>query len=339
VSTCIRDVMTISMNALARVLRLGLILSLALSKAFAVEISLTEKTVIQFADERRSAMDLSAIDSFIKSLSPFDRAARMQTDKSMSQDQFVSFVSAQALPWKPEDTSRFAPIIGSISNKIAPFALNLPEKIFLVKTTGKEEGQAAYCRKSDVIVLPQSKLNGASEKLEGTLIHELFHILSRNNPKLRDSLYEIVGFKACSDIELPEPLQSRKISNPDAPTIGHYIEVAVGDKTVPAVPILYSNQAKYDAASGKTFFAYLTFRLLVIERKEERWRPQYLENQPWLLDVSEVKGFHEQIGRNTSYIIHPEELLADNFVHLINGKRDLPTPQIIDKMRKLLSKP
>jgi hypothetical protein len=332
-------VMAISMNALARVLQLGLLLSLGLRDAFGVEISLTERTVIEFADERRGAKELGAKDIFSGSLSPFDRAARMQTDKPVSQDDFLSFVSAQAIAWKPEETTRLESIIGSISNKIAPYVLNFPAKVLLVKTTGKEEGGAAYCRNNDLIVFPQSKLTGSSEKLEGTLIHELFHILSRNNPHLRDSLYEIVGFNACSEIELPEPLKPRKITNPDAPTIGHYVEVMVGDKTLPAVPVLFSNQASYDVASGKSFFAYLKFQLLVIERAGERWQPQYRENEPWLVDVSEVKGFHEKIGRNTGYIIHPEEVLADNFVHLVNGKRDLPTPQIIDKMRRLLSKP
>jgi len=313
-----------------------LLLGLGMVCTFGINIPLSTTTAVRFADERRAATELSTVDNFIKSLSPFDRAARLQTDKAVAQDEFLKFVSAQALPWNSEETNRLALIISSIGNKLAPFALKFPETILLVKTTGKEEGNAAYCRNTNVIVLPQSKIPEATSKLEGLLIHELFHILSRNNPKLRDSLYALVGYKPCSVIELPETLKSRKITNPDAPIIEHYIGVEVGGKAVLAAPVLYSSQPHYDAASGKSFFAYLTFRLLVIEREGEQWRPKHLGNRPWLLDASETKGFHEQIGRNTGYIIHPEEVLADNFVLLVNGKRDLPSPEIIEKMKGLL---
>jgi hypothetical protein len=56
------------------------------------------------------------------------------------------------------------------------------------------------------------------------------------------------------------------------------------------------------------------------------------------LDPKGVESYHEQIGRNTNYIIHPEEVLADNFMMLVQGNRDVPTPRILDEMRKALSR-
>jgi hypothetical protein len=49
-----------------------------------------------------------------------------------------------------------------------------------------------------------------------------------------------------------------------------------------------------------------------------------------------VEGFFEQIGRNTNYIIHPEETLANNFVHLMTAKQDLKNPEIPEKIEQLL---
>jgi len=49
-----------------------------------------------------------------------------------------------------------------------------------------------------------------------------------------------------------------------------------------------------------------------------------------------VDGFYEQIGRNTDYIIHPEETLANNFVHLMIGKKGLKNPEIPAQIEKLL---
>ena len=34
------------------------------------------------------------------------------------------------------------------------------------------------------------------------------------------------------------------------------------------------------------------------------------------IKTKEVNNFFEQIGRNTNYIIHPDEVLADNFIFL-----------------------
>ncbi len=61
-----------------------------------------------------------------------------------------------------------------------------------------------------------------------------------------------------------------------------------------------------------------------------------VDGQPVLLDPQAVPGYHEQIGRNTKYIIHPEEVLADNFVFLINGRIDLPTQQVVEHMGEVL---
>lgn len=43
------------------------------------------------------------------------------------------------------------------------------------------------------------------------------------------------------------------------------------------------------------------------------------------------------MGRNTGYIIHPEEILADNFKLLATGAENVPSPQILEKMRVILT--
>ena len=62
------------------------------------------------------------------------------------------------------------------------------------------------------------------------------------------------------------------------------------------------------------------------------------DGQPHLLDAEKTASYHEQIGKNTRYIIHPDEILADNFVHLVNQTKDLPSPKIVASMRKKLAR-
>ena len=49
-----------------------------------------------------------------------------------------------------------------------------------------------------------------------------------------------------------------------------------------------------------------------------------------------MPGYAAQIGDNTKYIIHPEEILADNFVFLLDGRIDLPTPRVVEAMGNVL---
>jgi hypothetical protein len=49
-----------------------------------------------------------------------------------------------------------------------------------------------------------------------------------------------------------------------------------------------------------------------------------------------VPGYDAQIGANTKYVIHPEEILADNFVFLVDGRIDLPTPRVVEAMGRIL---
>jgi hypothetical protein len=55
-----------------------------------------------------------------------------------------------------------------------------------------------------------------------------------------------------------------------------------------------------------------------------------------LVGLQQVSGFFEQVGRNTEYLIHPEEILADNFALLFSRDRNAPSPDIIKKMAEVL---
>ena len=76
--------------------------------------------------------------------------------------------------------------------------------------------------------------------------------------------------------------------------------------------------------------------LLQLERDGADWRPVLRNGQPILVDPASVPGYAAQIGDNTKYIIHPEEILADNFVFLLDGRIDLPTPRVVEAMGNVL---
>jgi hypothetical protein len=60
------------------------------------------------------------------------------------------------------------------------------------------------------------------------------------------------------------------------------------------------------------------------------------DGKPMLYSFKELSGFIEQVGKNTNYIIHPEEILADNFKLLIKGDSNVLSPEIIERLREAL---
>lgn len=313
------------------------ILIVVLSCCFAVhasEIKLDSKTTVSFATVEIAKKILGSKDNFIRELSEFDRAARLKTNRVVSEKEFLAFAAANALPWRPEERARVRKEIGKIRLKLAEFKLNLPESILLVKTTCKEEGRAAYTR-GNAVILPRNILD-AKNDIHNLIAHEIFHVFTRYNPKVREALYESIGFFPCNEIEFPKKLKSRKITNPDAPKNKHYIIVKYSGKAVSVVPILFLRTQKYDPKKGGEFFNYLTLKLLVIRKYKGKWEAKYSDGKPILIDMEQVTGFYDQVGQNTSYIIYPEEIVAENFELLVIGKQNLPAPLISETIRNIL---
>jgi len=299
-------------------------------------LELQKGTEIVFASVKEAKKLLTRKDSFIKSLSPFDRSARLKTDKTVSEKEFLEHVADQVLPWTVGEKVRIEVVFKSIAGRIEGINLNFPREILLIKTTGKEEGGAAYCR-SNAIVLPQKMLVRQNAGLEKLLTHELCHILLSNNPRLRESLCRAINFRKCNDIELPEKLREVKLTNPDGVKNDHYIEVEYDNSVVQIVPIIYSSSPKYDVTKGGEFFRYLRINLLVIEKEGDRWRyKRDNDGESILLELQDVPDYFNKIGSNTNYVIHPEEIIADNFVLVVQETQPVKSEWVIEKMRKLL---
>jgi hypothetical protein len=301
-------------------------------------VPLHGRSVLRFATVEQGRTVLATEDLFAQSLSRFDRESRLASDRNPATRELLDFAAEQVRPWSEDDVERITTAIASVSTKLAPLADVLPEEILLIHTTGREEADAAYTR-GRAIILPTKKARLPVAQLERLLAHELFHVLSRHDAELRRRLYAIVGFTPCPPIELPEPLRERKITNPDAPAIDCTIELSIGDRKALCAPILTASIERYDPKQGGGFFKYLEFHLLEVERSGEELRPVIKDGNVLLHEPKRLDDYFAQIGRNTGYIIHPDEILADNFVHLLTGKQDLETPRIVAAMREVLTPP
>jgi len=229
--------------------------------------------------------------------------------------------------------ARIGKVIDSLRPKLEAVGVSWPEKVWLVRTSGAEEGGAPYTR-GTAIVLPDRYDRYASRSagaLTGLLAHEFFHILSRHHPELKDALYSIIGFKPCAEPQLSADLAKRRITNPDAPRNVHAIELEAGGAKERLVPVLLARSAKYDAAAGREFFEAMETYFVPADAGREITASD-------LISVDDVGGFAEQTGGHAGNLNHPEEIMADNFMLLLTGGKRAGNPEILGRLRDVLEK-
>ncbi|HTD04228.1 hypothetical protein [Undibacterium sp.] len=295
-------------------------------------------TSFSFATLQQARAILTTRDDFVQGLSPFDRSARLKTSREVAEPAYLKFVSENAQNWSDKEKNLVLAALRDLQPRLDALSLPLPKPVVLIKTSGKEEGGAAYTRGNAIILTGADLSEEKKATLPRLISHELFHVLSRQNPALREKLYGVIGFQPCGELAFPAKLKPIKITNPDAPRNDYCIQVKTGNTTSWAIPILYATAPAYDTAKGGEFFDYLNFQLLLVEKGNATTAAQPLsdENGPRLVEVKDVTGFFEQIGKNTGYIIHPEEIAADNFAMLVLQDVKPASPDIIAKMQEIL---
>lgn len=188
----------------------------------------------------------------------------------------------------------------------------LPE-IVMVKISGEHYGLGVYYTRENCIMVPEDALERMDRGFKSTMLHEIFHVLSRYNPELRYQLYATVGFKKLNEApQLAPALKARQLHNPDGVDVGYAIKVALSPTdTVDVIPVIFSKKAEY--TGDMAFFQYLEFGFLPL-------RAGKMDVKDLILDEQKLLNFRTQITQNTDYIIHPDEILADNFSFLLMSK-------------------
>ncbi|PKI29711.1 hypothetical protein CXF83_03395 [Shewanella sp. Choline-02u-19] len=288
---------------------------------------------IAFLNKTEAALVLTQNDDFIQRVSQFDIDARMKQPNAQSKSDYLAFVAQQTMDWNEQEQSVLTKAFDSISAKLVDLNIHLPEPIQFIKTTGLEEGGAAYTRGQAIILQARQVAN--EEELPRLLAHELLHVYSRFNPKVKQQLYRAIGYHYIGDIDFPSKLAQQKITNPDAPVNDFAIRVNYKEQPVWVVPILFADVAQYDLERGGEFFDYLTFEFVIVGRDTEASKSTYDAAAVEIVAVPELKGFFSQVGRNTNYIIHPEEIIADNFALLVIEETELKSPKILFEIEQV----
>ena len=212
--------------------------------------------------------------------------------------------------------------LAKMAKKLKRNGYELPEleKIVFIKTnmttepiaaSGYTHGTQIYLNSFNILI---SVIPSSGKYFDMLLWHELFHCLTRNNPEFRSEMYSLVNFTATGkDFELPPCVKEIYLSNPDVEHHDSYATFTIdGQETDCFVIWIYSDELGDDTPA-----------LIPIDGTDIYYLPDKASN------------FYDVFGRNTDYLIDPEECMADNFKYAMyygiegeNGQ-GYPNPEII----------
>ena len=294
-------------------------------------IRFDEKTTLTFASVEQAKEVIGTRDDFIERLGALEIQLRMNSADPVSKVDFLASLQAHVRQWGDDEVALVESAAKVVRERMQDYRLPLPEQILLIRVSAQVEGNAPHCRGA-AIVLPDAFFARPKEAA-GTLAHELFHVLSRHNPELRDRLYGIIHFERTNEVLLPDALQAQRVTNPDAPSNQHVIRLTVRGEKTPVVPVLLTKTKEFRPGG---VFPNMDFKLMVLNEKDGKFTAKLVDGRPQLLSPREVPDYLRKIGRNTGYIIHPEEVLADNFSLMILGSDRTQDAWVIDEMKDIL---
>ena len=246
-------------------------------------------------------------DDYLDKLTLFN-IRKITKDKDITKKEFIESLPDKCIDWEDNQIEKILDIEANINFKLAELDFKFNLDVDLVRTNGQDSFDLPYTR-SNTIYLPKNedkkqKLGHINSHL---IVHEVFHIISRKYPQIRNILYYLMGFKLLNkpfDIERFVPSY---VINPDALEYNHYIKVLYNKNTYKAFPVIFFKKNKFK------------WQYLVLLDEEENF----------IKLVDRSKTTFEYIKYNTGYLSHPEEICAENFRQWIMGSEDLNNPRLL----------
>lgn len=280
---------------------------------------------------------LTADDDYLRAMSASDPAVRLHAGQPQSVADLKKLYGAHVLAWTGAERARIDAVLHREKAVLDQLTGWLPAQVDFVLVSNDVEGGLPHTRGRAVVV--PAPLIDSNTPLDRVIMHELFHVLSRNNAALHDQMYAILGFLPCRVVE-PPAYAARRVTNPDAPLLAHYLPLD-GSGAQGIVPYLYSASTVFDPQAGPGFEDQFRVGFIRVEVHPVDGRPTCApppaEKDP-MHPLSDYQALiQRKTGGNTGYLIHPEETLAENFELLTVGSpKPVPSPWVLEKLAQFL---
>ena len=300
------------------------------------------KIKYRFADLKEAQKLYLSNTNFLNNLNKYDLDYRVNK-KNATLEEFKAFAGSQLLEFTSKEKEIISNQIVEMEKILESQKMSLPfnEEIIFIKSTQKEEnGSLAYTLGTQIYlgekVFDYIESNNIKQKFiaEALFWHELFHCITKANKIFRKDMYKIIHFTVMDkDFKIPESIYEISISNPDVPHHDSFATFSIDGKNIDCYMVLTASEPFNNP--GDSFFNCIQFSIVPIDSKGEFYFPEDTQN------------FWKIFGKNTPYVIDPEECLADNFSYALLKEKYLEcgidelnfkNPEIIEKIINYLKK-
>lgn len=304
-----------------------------------VEAADPSATRFEFVDHRAAAEVLGKEDGYVTVTGPLERMAKTHRDTEVDTAAFLNHMRTASKDWSTQGRARVESLLGPLQAFVDGLPGDRPAQVMLLRTTDALEDGLPHTR-ANAIVLPDAAFRWTDKVLSHVLAHEYFHVLTRHQSALREKSYALIGFERCTSVTVHPEVARLRITNPDTPLSEHTLMVSLNGQVVHLLPYLTFNSNAPDTRNG--FARQISNQWLAVDRKDGHCQFDAASMQGRAVAPDRLPAVFEKIGRNTPYLFHAEEILAENFAMLFVAQRDQksldehPTPALLKSLRAML---
>ena len=252
--------------------------------------------------------------------------------KGAKLDEYKKFALKQVEDFEDEETLYYMERLGEIQDSLNALGYDykLDKQIIFVKTTMKEEMDAAgytfdnYIFLSDWIYkLYLKEGDDANSYINSILAHEIFHVLTRNDPSFREKMYKAIDFEIGDEPEFSDEVKKQLVTNPDVEKYDCYSYFTHNNQKKKGTIVSYYTS---DYLKDEYVFDHIDAGIVFYDEPNK------------IYPVDEIPDFYDVVGKNTDYVIAAEECMADNFSFALSydPNYDYKDPEIIEYIIKNL---
>lgn len=246
--------------------------------------------------------------------------------KGATLEEFKTLAQEQGEDFTDKEKQGIDESLKRIEKRFSEIGFNYPSSadIVFVKSKMRDEGGATgYTQKNQIYL--NGDMLGQSRLLDEIIIHELFHILSRNYPEFRQQIYNIFGFTITGEPEFSSEISYILGSNPDVEAFDSYAMFNINGVMTKGVVVTL---LKDPYSEGTYLFANFSTGIVPYDNPDTYYT------------IEEVSNFWDVFGENSHYVISAEEGIADNFtlavLYGMDG-RDYKDPELIQSILDVMT--
>lgn len=302
------------------------------AKSTEILLSGIHKVILLDSAEAAKTIVRDDLDKFFDHLTAIDAAVQMKQNEplSMSHDLMVTsyknYLQTNVTNFTKEEAAFVAKAMTEAFQLVSKVSVRyFPDDIRLIKSKAHHyDGERYYTRENCIIIPePDLKQNNYNAFLQ-TMLHEISHIVTRLNPNVKGQLYALVGFKKIeTPLQMPDSLRRRLLTNPDGVDINWANTLtSATSKTVFTLPLMYAKDTVFDPKKPD-FSDYLGWNYYELAPSADNKTLVVQTIGNWQQSTLDTRGINTMFLKNynTAYIIHPDEIVADNFALLMLSQK------------------